>query len=167
MNFRKSAIAVLALGAALTMSACGSSDNNSSATHTTTAKATTSASAPSQFPPVPTVDQLNAELKTALDPSIPATQKEDLVQGAAQDPTLFDQIAQKASQTQGLAYKVVGPVIDQGDGTLQANFEVTLNGQTNPGTATFVAENGKWKLSKENACGIAAALGLKSAACPS
>ncbi len=57
-------------------------------------------------------------------------------------------------------------VNDLGDGTVAATVVMALDGQPAPESVmTFVAEDGVWKLSKDNACGIVSVAGLSSPAC--
>ncbi|MEV0333901.1 hypothetical protein AB0H56_14170, partial [Nocardia sp. NPDC050717] len=88
MKFGKTgrvAIAGLAVVAALGLSACSDDKGDKPAAKTTTS-AKTSAAAAANLPPVPTVDELNQQLTTALDPSVPNDQKLDFVQGGEADP---------------------------------------------------------------------------------
>ena len=155
----------MAIAAALTMTAC-SSDDSDSATSTSASAATTSASAAApagDLPPVPTAEELNAELTKGLDPAIPLDQKVGLVQGAEADPDLINKVADAARQNN--ATIVVNDVTDLGDGTLSSNATITVGGQTNPLQVAFVAEDGVWKLSKENACAIVQLAQFTSPAC--
>ncbi|MEO7077802.1 MAG: hypothetical protein ABIY38_02815 [Rhodococcus sp. (in: high G+C Gram-positive bacteria)] len=165
-NTRKAMVAGVAIAAALTMTACGS-DEGSEKTTTTTATLTTSVvaapDASGDYPPVPTAEELNTELLRGLDPAVPVEEKAELIQGAEADPDLINQVAAAAVQN-GAAIQLTS-VDDLGDGTLNAGATLTINGQANPGNFTFVAEDGKWKLSKENACGLVQLAQLTSPAC--
>lgn len=145
------------------MTACSSDDDNGGSS--TTSKATTSASessAQADVPPVPTVDDLNAQLQRALDPSVPSAEKAEMVQGAEADPELPNTLA--AAYQQSGATIVVTGVQDLG-GSLQANADFTVGGQTNPVTVPFVAEDGKWKIEKGWACSALMNLQIQSPAC--
>ncbi|CCW10575.1 hypothetical protein RAJCM14343_4604 [Rhodococcus aetherivorans] len=164
LKLRKITVATVALAAALTMSACSSDDGGSSTS--TSAKTTTSTTtAAAQYPPVPTVEDLNAMLAKAFDETVPAEEKVNLVQGAEQDPALIDQVAAAAKQAG--AQITVLDVNDNQNGTVTAGIETLLAGAQQPavGTVDFVAENGVWKLSKNNACAIVATAQLQSPAC--
>lgn len=164
---RKAVVAGVAIAAALTMTAC-SSDEGDTDTETATSAVTTSAAesteASADYPPVPTAEELNAELMRGLDPAVPTEEKAQLIQGAEEDPGLIDQVA--AAAVQNNAQVEITSVDDLGDGTLNTGATVTLNGQANPSNFTFVAEDGVWKLSKANACGLVQLAGLTSPACP-
>lgn len=160
-------VAGVAIAAALTMTACGSDDGGDTGNAATSASATSSsvvAEASGDYPPVPTAEELNAELMRGLDPAVPVEEKAQLIQGAEQDPQLIEQVA--AAAVQNGAQIEITSVDDLGDGTLNAGATLTINGQANPGSFTFVAEDGVWKLSKENACGLVQLAQLTSPACP-
>lgn len=160
-------VAGVAIAASLTMTACGSEEGSDTDTDTTTASSMTSESAPeasSEYPPVPTPEELNAELERGLDPAVPVEEKAQLIQGAEEDPQLIEQVA--AAAVQNGAQIEITSVDDLGDGTLNAGATLTINEQANPGSFTFVAEDGVWKLSKENACGLVQLAQLTSPACP-
>lgn len=166
MNLRttsRALVAGMAIVAALTMTACSSDDDNGSSS--TTSKATTSASdttAQADTPPVPTVEDLNAQLQRALDPAVPSAEKADMIQGAEADPELPNTLA-KAYTDLGATITVTS-VQDLGE-TLQANADFTLNGQTNPVTVPFVAEDGKWKIENAWTCNALSSAQIQSPAC--
>jgi len=161
LKFRKMTIAGVAIAAALTMSAC--SDDSSSTERTTVQQTTTSVAAEPTVAP-PTVDELNAALAKAFDESVPLDQKVALVQGAEADPELINQVV-KAAKDAGATITVVD-VTPTGDDTVTAGVNLVINGQTNPGTVEFVAENGVWKMSKTYACNLVGMANLTSPACP-
>ncbi|WP_179273342.1 MULTISPECIES: hypothetical protein [unclassified Rhodococcus (in: high G+C Gram-positive bacteria)] len=158
-------VAGIAIAAALTMTAC-SSDGGDEPTATTTAVTTSAAAAPDAgaYPPAPTVEELNTQLMRGLDPNVPVEEKAALIQGASEDPDLINQVA--AAAVANNAQIEITSIDDLGTGVLNAGITITLNGQANPGTFQFVPEDGVWKLSKENACGIVSLAQLTSPACP-
>ncbi len=163
---RKTLVAGVAVAAALTLGACSSSDGDDTP-KTTTSKATTTsavADAGTETPPVPTAAELNAMLVKGLDPATPVEEKTTLVEDGQSDPGLFDQVAAAAKQNNATV-EVVDPILDNGDGTLTATVNMTIGGQVNPGTATFVVQDGQWVLSKEYACNIVKLANLTSPAC--
>ncbi|MGA9872635.1 MAG: hypothetical protein WBQ44_16035 [Rhodococcus sp. (in: high G+C Gram-positive bacteria)] len=166
-NTRKAMVAGVAIAAALTMTACSSDEGSDNGTASTTSSAMSSASAAPQasgdYPPVPSPEELNAELLRGLDPAVPVEEKAQLIQGAEADPELINQVA--AAAVQNGADIQITSVDDLGDGTLNAGATLTINGQANPGSFVFVAEDGKWKLSKDNACGLVQLAQLTSPAC--
>ncbi|BDT86280.1 hypothetical protein [Nocardia cyriacigeorgica] len=167
MKLRKTgriAIAGLAVAAALTMTACGSDDKDSDkpAKSTTTSQSTT-AEAADNLPPVPTADELNAQLQRALDPNVPNEEKLEMIQGAEADPNLPTTLTQ-AYQQSGASIQVVS-VAPLGD-TISATTNFVINGQTNEVTVPFVAEDGKWKVQQQWACDMLTAASMQSPACP-
>src|SRR5690606_16514384 len=156
------AIAGFAAIAALTLTACGSDDSKDEAksTGTTTSAVTTSAAA--DTPPVPTAEELNSQLQRALDPTVPNSEKLEMVQGIEADPELPGRLAQ-AYQESG-ATVTVTDVTGFGD-TVNAKATIVLNGQENIADVPFVAEDGKWKVQKEWACIMLTNLGQQSPAC--
>lgn len=164
-NTSKAMVAGIAIAAAFTMTACGSDDEGKTPTTTTSAASSASAApdASGDYPPVPSPEELNTELLRGLDPAVPVEEKAQLIQGAEADPDLINQVA-AAAVANGADIQITS-VDDLGDGTLNAGATLTINGQANPGNFTFVAEDGKWKLSKDNACGLVQLAQLTSPAC--
>ena len=159
-------VAAVAIAAALTMTACGSDDKTDSPTTsktTTTTKASESTDAPVALPTAP---ELNAKVAQALDESVPAADKVNLVQGAEADPELINQVA-AAAKAAGAQVEILDPVTDTGSDTAAASLNIVVNGQPlQQGLqASFVYEDGVWKLSKTTACQIVGVAGLTSPAC--
>ncbi|MGW4481613.1 hypothetical protein [Rhodococcus triatomae] len=164
MMLRKTLVAGVAVAAALTLGACSSDDGDTTPATTSKATTTTAVAAPDDTPPVPTAAELNAMLVKGLDPATPIEEKVTLVEDGQTDPGLFDQVAAAAKQNNA-SVEVVDPILDNGDGTLTATVNMTIGGQVNPGTATFVVQDGQWVLSKEYACNIVKLANLTSPAC--
>ncbi len=117
-----------------------------------------------QLVAAPTPAELNANLARAFDETVPAAEKITLVQGTQADPQLIDRVVEAAKVNKASAQ--VTDVTDLGDGTVAATVVMALDGQPAPESVmTFVAEDGVWKLSKDNACGIVSLAGLSSPAC--
>lgn len=159
-------VAGFALAATMAMTACSSSDSDSADTTTTTAAVTTTeeVAATGDLPPVPTAADLNAELARGFDPNVPLDDKVRLVQGAEIDPELINKVAEAARLNNAVV--TVDDVTDLGDGTLSANATMTINDQVNPLVFTFIAEDGIWKLSQQDACNIVNLAQIQSPACP-
>ncbi|MEV0360620.1 hypothetical protein AB0H71_31645 [Nocardia sp. NPDC050697] len=166
MKLRKTgriAIAGLAIVASLGLTACGGDDNESKPATTTSKSAAASSSASNAaLPPVPTVEQLNSQLGTALDPAIPSSEKLELVQGIEADPELPNRLAE-AAKAAGVAVTVTDVTSFGESVNAKANF--VLNGQANVVDVPFVAEDGKWKVQKQWACLMLTNLGQQSVAC--
>lgn len=116
------------------------------------------------YPPVPTPEDLNAEVTRGLDPAVPLEQKVMFVQGAEDDPALIGQVVDAAVVND--ATVEITSIDDLGDGSLNAGATVTIAGEPNPGSMRFVAEDGVWKLSREDACSLVGLAGLTTTACP-
>lgn len=117
-----------------------------------------------QLVAAPTPAELNANLARAFDATVPAAEKVPLVQGAQADPQLIDRVVEAAMANKASAQ--VTDVTDLGDGTVAATVVMTFDGQPAPESIiTFVAEDGVWKVSKDNACGIVSVAGRSSPAC--
>ncbi|UJC81806.1 hypothetical protein D4768_16835 [Rhodococcus erythropolis] len=166
MKLQKMTVAAVAIAAALTMTACGSDDKTDSPT--TTSKSTTATTSTSDVaaPELPTSAELNGKVAQALDESVPAADKVNLVQGAEQDPELINQVA-AAAKAAGAQVEILDPVTDTGSETAAASLNIVVNGQPlQQGLqASFVYEDGVWKLSKTTACQIVGVAGLTSPAC--
>ncbi|WP_258195479.1 hypothetical protein [Rhodococcus sp. OK519] len=112
----------------------------------------------------PTSAELNANLSRAFDEAVPAAEKMTLVQGAQADPALIDRVVEAARVNKASA--LVTDVTDLGDGMVAATVVMTLDGQPAPESIiNFVAEDGVWKLTQDNACGIVGLAGLTSPTC--
>ncbi|WP_246181211.1 hypothetical protein [Nocardia ninae] len=126
---------------------------------------TTSSAPQDSTPPAPTVEELNAMLQRGLDPTIPASEKADLVEGSEADPELINRAAEVARNA-GVKVTVTD-VQSFGSGVANANVILTVNGQDNPSTVPLVFDSGKWKLQKSWACSIVVNLAqIQSPACP-
>ena len=160
-------VAAVAIAAALTMTACGSDDKGDAPATTSKTTTTTKASESTGTPvALPTAPELNAKVAQALDESVPAADKVNLVQGAEADPELINQVA-AAAKAAGAQVEILDPVTDTGSETAAASLNIVVNGQPlQQGLqASFVYEDGVWKLSKTTACQIVGVAGLTSPAC--
>lgn len=150
------------------MTACGSDDKTDSPTTTSKTTTTTTASDSTDAPValLPTAPELNAKVAQALDETVPAADKVNLVQGAEADPELINQVA-AAAKAAGAQVEILDPVTDTGSETAAASLNIVVNGQPlQQGLqASFVYEDGVWKLSKTTACQIVGVAGLTSPAC--
>jgi hypothetical protein len=167
---RKTLIASLAAGAAIAMSACGSDSNEPQADATTTTAASAAATCENP-PPPPTSEDLQGVLDTALNPEVPADEKADLIEGGADDPQVWDQLATKIAEAQGVEYQVStgeGAITMIDDCNASVGFTLKLGPDAQP-TVTFidfVAEDGKWKLSRKHACQLVNTMAIQTDLCP-
>lgn len=166
LKLQKMTVAAVAIAAALTMTACGSDDKTDSPTTTSKSTTATTSSSDVAAPELPTSAELNGKVAQALDESVPAADKVNLVQGAEQDPELINQVA-AAAKAAGAQVEILDPVTDTGSETAAASLNIVVNGQPlQQGLqASFVYEDGVWKLSKTTACQIVGVAGLTSPAC--
>lgn len=168
MKFRAPMIVAAALAAGLALTACSSSDDNT-ATPTTAVEETVIVEDESDLPPVPSVEELNAQLQTALDPAVPAEEKAAMVQGLEDDPELIQALSEAADQARadGLIEDIVvtGPILETGTEVISVPFEVTMDGAVNAGDVVIVADGDEWKLGKDSVCGLAELLDIPSESC--
>ncbi|MFI1916486.1 hypothetical protein [Nocardia sp. NPDC020380] len=175
MRLRRTAAAALTLaviGAAVT--ACSSDDSEASvaaarssayaALSSSSAVAATSAASR----PIPTAQQLDAQIKAALDPNLPDSDRTDLIQdGAAFKDAIPDMY--KALQDHPRAvYGVKDPVFDNHDGTLTATLSLDKDGTGTDVRTTvvhFIYLDNRWKISKNDLCGILRSADYKTTAC--
>ncbi|MEV6773170.1 hypothetical protein AB0N05_31510 [Nocardia sp. NPDC051030] len=155
------AVAALAVVTVLGLSACGSGDKK----ETKPTKATTSkTTAAANYPAAPSAAELNADLQKALDPSVPNSQKLDMMQGVQADPELPQRLTDAYKQN-GAAVTVTN-VTDLGNGTITADAQVSVNGGAPQNAVVpFVAEDGKWKVQKEWICNMLSLANQTSPAC--
>ncbi|MEV6097383.1 hypothetical protein [Nocardia sp. NPDC051981] len=155
-------IAMVTVVTALGVAACGSGDKNVSKP----AKPSTSKTAPvqSNYPPVLTAADLDAELQKLVNPDIPNDQKLDMLQGVAADPGLPQRFVDFYKQSN--ATITVTGVNDLGNGTLTADAEASISGgQPQRAVVPLVAEDGKWKVQKEWLCNMLSLGNQTSPAC--
>lgn len=155
MSLRRTIAAVslsaFALGG---LAACGGEEEGRD-----TAPPPTSAS--QQAAPIPTAEELTQLLDRASDPAVPVEEKVDLVEGGAEAPELFDQIASLKAD-QGAAVNITGAAEGDIPGTLIANAVITQPGQEDINVqAQFIQQNGEWQLQKSFACALITNAGLE------
>ncbi|MEV6661328.1 hypothetical protein [Nocardia fluminea] len=176
----KTAAVLVAIVAALGLSACGSgADSTSTSTGTTTSqggafetgdaksgKEEGGEPAATTVPdlPKPTAAELNARLNKALAGQLTGDEKKTYIEDADQDPMLVDKFVEAAKQNNvKVAITTVG---DPTDGKLKANADVTIDGTpVKDAFVDFVAEDDSWKVSHVFACNIVKSAQLDSAAC--
>lgn len=170
MKLRRMMIAGVALPA-LALSACGTDENGEGREDAggTTAAAPT---ADCEVPPgdTPTGAELQSILDQTLDPALPTEEKADLIEGGGDDPELWAQLSEQAAQNPDIQYEIPDTpdaVFPLDECTLSANFtlQISPDQEPNTGTLMFVAEDGQWKLSREDACNFATSFGLETELC--
>ncbi|AWH95183.1 hypothetical protein [Dietzia psychralcaliphila] len=156
MSLRRTIAAVslsaFALGG---LAACGGDDD----TRPNTAPAPT---ATEQEPEtVPTAEELSQLLDRASDPTVPLEEKVNLVEGGAEAPELFDQIAALKAE-QGADVTITGAAEGDIPGTLIANAVIMQPGQEDINVqAQFIQQGGQWQLQQSFACALITNAGLQ------
>ncbi|MEU3013511.1 hypothetical protein [Nocardia asteroides] len=182
MNNRpfKTAAALVAIVAALGLTACGSgSDTTATGGQSTTAAGGAFESgntkqgneeggepAPTTPPnlPKPTAAELNSRINKALAGQLTGDEKKTYIEDADQDPMLVDKFVDAAKKNKvTVAITTVG---EPADGKLKADADVTIDGKpVQNAFVDFVAEDDSWKVSHTFACNIVKSAQLDSAAC--
>lgn len=116
-----------------------------------------------KYPQSPTVDLLSGMLAKGLDPAVPSGEKIELLQGAAGDPELFDRMVPALQQANFAV--TINDVTDYCNGTANADATLSFYDQPNQSQVPLVAEDGRWKLERVWACGLAASLQQTSPIC--
>ncbi|WP_040836583.1 hypothetical protein [Nocardia brevicatena] len=174
--------AITMAAAALTFTACTSSEDSSSDSGASATQAaggfeagkssdgTEEGAAPSTTPPPnlpkPSPEELNDKINRALDGSVSEEEKLAWIEDAEQDPQLVDKLVDAAKKNK-VTVKIT-KVGDPADGKLKADAEVTIDGQpVENASVDFVAEGDQWKIANKFACNIVKSAQLDSAACQS
>ncbi|MEU8895911.1 hypothetical protein [Nocardia sp. NPDC048505] len=165
--------AALLLTGALT--ACGGSgpDEGSVAAARSSANASLSASAATSASiaanrPLPTAAELDAQIKRALDPALPDSERTALIEDGDAFKDAIPDMYKALQDNPRAVYGVTDPVFDNRDGTLTATMRLDKDGT---GTAVrttvvhFVWLDGKWKISRTDLCGILRSADYRTAAC--
>lgn len=157
MSLRRTIAAVslsaFALGG---LAACGGDDDNGGR-ETAPAPTTTS----QQASAIPTAEDLTALLEQASDPAVPVEEKVNLVEGGAEAPEIFDQIAALKAE-QGATVQITGVAEGDVPGTLIANAVIDQPGQEPINVqAQFINQGGNWMLQKAFACALITNAGLE------
>ncbi|MBB1019491.1 MULTISPECIES: hypothetical protein [Dietzia] len=158
MSLRRTIAAVslsaFALGG---LAACGSDDDGPGPRGTAAPAPTTSA----QETTIPTAEELTQLLDRASDPAVPVEEKVDLVEGGAEAPEIFDQIAALKAE-QGADVTITGAAEGDIPGTLIANAVISQPGQEDINVqAQFINQGGQWQLQKAFACALITNAGLE------
>ncbi|AYF74762.1 hypothetical protein D7D52_13825 [Nocardia yunnanensis] len=178
--FRATAALLLTVSA-LSLTACGKSDDSAKVTTTTSAaapagkfqggtegddKQTGQAPAPTTAAdlPKPSVADLNDKVTKAFDPAIDAKTKTDWIEDAALDPQLAQKLVDAAKANN--VKVTITNVGDPSGGKLKADADVTIDGKpVQNATVSFVADGAEWKIDHNYACSIVKTAKLNSAAC--
>ncbi|WP_280382563.1 hypothetical protein [Nocardia wallacei] len=176
MALRGSARIALPLAAlAVLAAACGGGeDEDSVAAARSSAYAAMSSSSQAAAvssahrPPLPTAAELDAQIKRALDPSLPDSERTALIEDGDAFRDAIPDMYRAMQDNPHAVYGVTDPVFDNRDGTLTATMRLDKDGTgTNVRTTIvhFVDIGGTWKISRADLCGILRSADYKTAAC--
>ncbi|MEU7768163.1 hypothetical protein AB0B25_24010 [Nocardia sp. NPDC049190] len=157
---------------AAVVAACGSGPDEaavdiarSSANASLASSVATSAAA---HRPLPTAAELDTRIKKALDPSLPDSERTDLIEDGEAFRDAIPDMYRALRDNPSARYGVTDPVFDNHDGTLTATMRLDKDGT---GTAVrttivhFVRVDSEWKISRTDLCGILRAADYRTPAC--
>ncbi|MGV9818613.1 hypothetical protein [Nocardia xishanensis] len=118
--------------------------------------------------PMPTAADLDAQIKRALDPALPDSERTALIEDGDAFRDAIPDMYRALQDNPRAVYGVTDPVFDNRDGTLTATMRLDRDGT---GTAVrttvvhFVYLDGRWKISRTDLCGILRSADYRTAAC--
>ncbi|TQM32835.1 hypothetical protein [Nocardia bhagyanarayanae] len=118
--------------------------------------------------PIPTAAELDAQIKRALDPALPDTERTALIEDGDAFREAIPDMYRALQDNPRAIYGVTDPVFDNRDGTLTATMRLDKDGT---GTAVrttvvhFVYLDGRWKISRTDLCGILRSADYRTPAC--
>ncbi|MTJ63855.1 hypothetical protein KP696_35520 [Nocardia seriolae] len=167
------ALLLTVLGASI--AACGGSDDESkvaaarSSAYAALSSSSQAAAATSAArPAIPTAAQLDQQMKAALDPNLPDSDRTALIEDGEAFKDAIPDMYKALADNPRAVYGVKDPVFDNHDGTLTATLSLDKDGSgTNIRTTVvhFVYKDGRWKISRTDLCGILRSADYKTAAC--
>ncbi|AZG43725.1 hypothetical protein [Gordonia insulae] len=171
MKFPKIVTAALIAASVASVAACGSDDSDVPSVPTVSSAAASADSSgeaggvtdPNQRPSVATLNQM---LNQALDPSVPNSEKTELVEGSSADPKIFDELVKAKQDNPDVTYEIFPPVIPAGPNKATVKVQVKL--PDNPPTkldASIVYVDGRWKLSRDTVCPLITANNVTTPMC--
>ncbi|WP_230330068.1 hypothetical protein [Nocardia aurantiaca] len=178
MRFRRPTAAVLLLtvvGASIAACGGGSDDESKVAQARSSAYAalsSSSAAAAAQSsanrPTIPSAAELDAQIKSALDPNLPDSDRTALIEDGEAFKDAIPDMYKALRDHPRAVYGVKDPVFDNHDGTLTATLSLDKDGTGSDVRTTvvhFVYKDGRWKISRTDLCGILRSADYKTAAC--
>ncbi|MEU7631321.1 hypothetical protein AB0C34_15225 [Nocardia sp. NPDC049220] len=118
--------------------------------------------------PLPTAAELDTRIKKALDPSLPDSERTDLIEDGEAFRDAIPDMYRALRDNPRAFYGVTDPVFDNHDGTLTATMRLDKDGT---GTAVrttivhFVRIDSEWKISRADLCGILRSADYRTPAC--
>ncbi|MBF6300507.1 hypothetical protein IU459_23595 [Nocardia amamiensis] len=169
----RTALAAAGLLLAAPLGGCGSGpDDAAVAAARSSANASLSssiaASASAAHPPLPTAAELDTQIKRALDPALPDSERTALIEDGEAFRQAIPDMYRALQDNPRAVYGVTDPVFDNHDGTLTATMRLDKDGT---GTAVrttvvhFVLIDGKWRISRTDLCGILRSADYRTPAC--
>ncbi|WP_225732180.1 MULTISPECIES: hypothetical protein [unclassified Nocardia] len=166
--------ALPALAAALLLTAaCGKGEDEASvaaARSSANASLSSSAAAASSAArhPLPTAAELDSQIKRALDPSLPDSERTALIEDGEAFRDAIPDMYKALHDNPKAIYGVTDPVFDNHDGTLTATMRLDKDGTgTNVRTTVvhFIYLDDRWKISRSDLCGILRSADYHTPAC--
>ncbi|WP_330230196.1 hypothetical protein OHA40_30025 [Nocardia sp. NBC_00508] len=172
-RFARTALAAAGLLLAAPVAACSTGPDEaavaaarSSANASLSSSIATSSSA--AHPPLPTAADLDIQIKRALDPALPDSERTALIEDGEAFRQAIPDMYRALQDNPRAVYGVTDPVFDNHDGTLTATMRLDKDGT---GTAVrttvvhFVLIDGKWRISRTDLCGILRSADYRTPAC--
>jgi hypothetical protein len=162
------------LAVAAMVAACGSGPDEAavaaarSSAYAALTSSSQAAAGRANRPPIPTAAQLDAQIKHALDPSLPDSERTALIQDGAAFTAAFPDMYRALRDNPHAVYAITDPVFDNRDGTLTATARLDKDGTGTTVFTTiihFIDIAGTWKISRTDLCGILRSAGYKTPAC--
>ncbi|MFI9411210.1 hypothetical protein [Nocardia gamkensis] len=119
-------------------------------------------------PPLPTAADLDAQIKRALDPALPDSERTSLIEDGESFRQAIPDMYKALQDNPRAVYGVTDPVFDNHDGTLTATMRLDKDGTGAAVRTTvvhFVLVDGKWKISRTDLCGILRSADYRTPAC--
>ncbi|WP_280400976.1 hypothetical protein [Nocardia carnea] len=166
--------AVAASAAVVMVAGCGTgADEDAVAAARSSAKAALSSSAAATSRALasrslPTAAELDAQIKQALDPALPDSERTALIEDGEAFKDAIPDMYKALQDNPRAVYGVTDPVFDNHDGTVTATLRLDKDGS---GTAVrttvvhFIYLDGAWKLSRTDLCGILRSADYRTPAC--
>ncbi|MBF6341005.1 hypothetical protein IU450_34700 [Nocardia abscessus] len=126
------------------------------------------ASSSAAHPPLPTAAELDAQIKRALDPALPDSERTALIEDGDSFRQAIPDMYRALQDNPRAVYGVTDPVFDNHDGTLTATMRLDKDGTGAAVRTTvvhFVLIDGKWKISRTDLCGILRSADYRTPAC--
>lgn len=117
---------------------------------------------------LPTAAELDAQIKRALDPALPDSERTALIEDGEAFRDAIPDMYRALQDNPRAIYGVTDPVFDNHDGTLTATMRLDKDGTGSAVRTTivhFVYLDDRWKISRTDLCGILRSADYRTAAC--